>query len=131
MKNYNCMRHVPYLRNSVAYDHDFWYTCKMIISPKRAKGIKGQKMFQDDKKNLSVLWLSCMVHLCKMMISLGFFYICFSKFWFFGLLRGKGGGVKGQKMVQNEKKFCLSRSMYISGIIHYMILIYVAYGTHV
>ena len=21
------IRHVPYLRNSVAHDHDFWYTC--------------------------------------------------------------------------------------------------------
>ena len=26
MKNKNYIRHVPYLRNSVAYDHDFWYT---------------------------------------------------------------------------------------------------------
>ena len=25
MKN-NCIRHTPYLRNSMAYDHDFWYT---------------------------------------------------------------------------------------------------------
>ena len=24
-KNYIC--HVPYLRNSIVYDHDFWYTC--------------------------------------------------------------------------------------------------------
>ena len=27
MKNKNCMCHVPYITNSVAYDHDFWYTC--------------------------------------------------------------------------------------------------------
>ena len=26
MKN-NYIRYVPYLRNSIAYDHDFWYTC--------------------------------------------------------------------------------------------------------
>ena len=27
MKNNNYIHHVPYLRNSIAYDHDFWYTC--------------------------------------------------------------------------------------------------------
>ena len=26
MKN-NYIRHVPYLRNSIVYDHDFWYAC--------------------------------------------------------------------------------------------------------
>ena len=45
-----------------------------------------------------------------MMISLGFFLI-FSNFWFFWLLRGRRGGVKGQKKVQNEKKICLWRSI--------------------
>ena len=39
------------------------------------------------------------------MISPGVFSFFFLKFWFIGLLRG--GGVKGQKMVQNEKKLCL------------------------
>ena len=27
MKNENYICHVPYLRNSIAYDHDFWYIC--------------------------------------------------------------------------------------------------------
>ena len=27
MKNNNYIRHMPYLRNSIGYDHDFWYTC--------------------------------------------------------------------------------------------------------
>ena len=27
MKNHNYIRHVPNLRNSIANDHDFWYTC--------------------------------------------------------------------------------------------------------
>ena len=27
MKDKNYMCHVPYLKNSIAYDHDFWYTC--------------------------------------------------------------------------------------------------------
>ena len=30
MKNNNYICHMPYLRNIIAYDHDFWYTCKMI-----------------------------------------------------------------------------------------------------
>ena len=53
---------------------------------------------------------SCMVYLCKMIVSSGIFFI-FSKCWFFVLLwggRGVGEGVKGQKMVQNDKKLCLS-----------------------
>ena len=25
-ENNNYIRHVPYLRNSIAYDHNFWYT---------------------------------------------------------------------------------------------------------
>ena len=26
-KNDNYIHHMPYLRKSIAYDHDFWYTC--------------------------------------------------------------------------------------------------------
>ena len=26
-KNNNCIRYAPYPRNSIPYDHDFWYTC--------------------------------------------------------------------------------------------------------
>ena len=26
MKNNNYIRYAPYLKNSIAYDHDFWYT---------------------------------------------------------------------------------------------------------
>ena len=47
-----------------------------------------------------------MLHLCKMMI-----YICRCYFHFFKILIlcvvSGGNGIKGQKMVQNEKKFCL------------------------
>ena len=73
--------------------------------------VKGQKMVQNYKKfcllcfisqESYIIWLSLVVHLCELMISPGVFFI-FSKFWFSGLLEG---GVKGQKMVQNEKKFC-------------------------
>ena len=59
------------------------------------------------------------LHLCytcmyKRIISSSIFFIFFSKIWFLGSLRGggKGGGVlKGQKMTQNDKKFCLSHSV--------------------
>ena len=57
------------------------------------------------------------------MISLGICFI-FSKFWLFGLLRGD---VKEQKMVQNEKKFCLSHSISQESYIiwfSFMILMY-------
>ena len=56
--------HVQYLRNSMAYDHDFW--CKYVK------------------------WKYLQI-----------FIFIFSKFWFFGLL-----WVTGQKMAQNDKKFC-------------------------
>ena len=26
MKNHNYIHHVPYLKNNIAYNHDFWYT---------------------------------------------------------------------------------------------------------
>ena len=78
-------------------------------------GIKGQKVIQNDKKNcLSrcisqepyIIWFSFMVHLCKMIIFPRVFFF-FSKFWFSGLLKG----VRGQKVVQSVKKFCLLRSI--------------------
>ena len=83
------------------------------------RGVKWQKIAQDDKKicllqlisqEPYIIWLSFIVH-----FFLGTFFI-FSKFWFFGLLRRGGGGgggrgVKGPKMVQNVKKFCLSHSI--------------------
>ena len=77
-------------------------------------------MVQNDKKfclscflsqELYIISLSVMLHMCKMIISPGVFF-SFSKFWFFGFL-----GVKGQKTVQNDKKFCqllfISKGPYI------------------
>ena len=62
-KNYIC--HVPYLRNSTAYDHDFWHHLgKMMISPGfffsffwnflfwAVRGVKGQKIAQNKKQQL-------------------------------------------------------------------------------
>ena len=53
-----------------------------------------------------IIWSWFLVHKCKMMTSLDSFFIL-SKFCFVGLL----GGVEGQKMAQNEKKFCMSHSL--------------------
>ena len=109
-KSFVC--HAPYLSNHTSYDCHMVHLCKVIISPgfffiffkilifQVVKGVKGQKMVQNDKKlcpsgfisqELYIIWLSFMAHLCKMIIYLGSFFI-FSKFWFFGLLVGGGGG---------------------------------------
>ena len=48
-----------------------------------------------------IIWLSFMIHMYKMIISLGVFFI-FSKFWFSGSLEEW----KGKKKAQNGKKFC-------------------------
>ena len=47
-----------------------------------------------------IIWLSFMIHTCKMIISPGFFSF-FSKFWFFELLREW----KGKKQSKMAKKF--------------------------
>ena len=72
-------------------------------------------------QELYIIWLSFMVHMCKMIISPGLFF-SFSKFWFFRLLGGKKA-----KMVQNDKKFCLlhfiSQEPYIMWL-SFMVCIY-------
>ena len=67
-----------------------------------------------------IIWLSFMVHMCKMVISPGVFFH-FYKIFIFQIVRG----VKGQNLVQNNKKF--SVTLRISGTIHHMNVIY---GTH-
>ena len=95
------------------------------------KGVKGQKMVQNYKhfclfhtvEKPYIIWLSCMVNICKMIVSSSVFFI-FSIFWFSGLMGvcvcvcvcmwrwGLGGRwVKWQKMVHNDKKFGLWHSM--------------------
>ena len=96
MKNENYVHHAPYLRNSVAYNYDFWYTCvkwwylqAFFIFLKNliywvVSGVKGQNMAQNDKKlcllclisqEPCIIWSSFMVHICKKIISPGVFYI--------------------------------------------------------
>ena len=77
--------------------------------------VKGQKMVQNEKKlylsrSISqepyIIWFSFMVHIWKMILSTGIFFH-FSKILIFRVVRG----VKGQKIVRNDKKFSLSRSI--------------------
>ena len=101
--------------------------CKMIISLgvffqffkilifQVVRGVKGQKMVQNDKKfclsrfisqEPYIIWQSFMVHLCKMIIYPGVFFHFFQILIFWAV-----SGVKGQNMVQNDKKFCPSHSI--------------------
>ena len=65
-----------------------------------------------------IKWLPFMVNMCRMIISLGFYFI-FSKFWFFGLLGGKRA--KDSPKWQN----IMSVALHIWGTMHYMTVIYV------
>ena len=60
MKNNNYVRHAPYLRNSKAFDHYFWYPCVKwwyiqkfffveILIFWAVRGVKGQKNAQIEK----------------------------------------------------------------------------------
>ena len=102
------------------------HICKMIRYPSIfhflkilifwvVRGVTGQKIVQNDKKfwvscSISlepyVMWLSFMLHVCKMIKSPGVF-VNFSKFWFYGSSGGRGWGWKGKKGLKWQKKLCL------------------------
>ena len=76
MKNKNHIHHMPYLRNSIAYDHDFWLHLSKMISPGFfyfpkilifwvVRRGKGQRVVQNDKNSQKpcIVWSSIMVHL--------------------------------------------------------------------
>ena len=130
---------MSYLRNSIAYNPNFWYTCVewwylqvffsgfQILIFWVLRGVKEQKMVQNNKKfcpshSVSqepyIIWLSFMLHLCKMIISPGNF--SFSQDFDFWVV----SEVKGQRMIQNDKKV-LSVALHIWGTIHHMTVIYV------
>ena len=113
----------PYLRNCTSSDHNFWYTYLVhtyvkwwylhvffsvfqnfdfldFHGGKRGKnGPKWEKTLSLFISQEPYIRLSFMVHLCKMIITPGVFLSFFQNFDFWG--------VKGQKMVQNDKKLCL------------------------
>ena len=130
MKN-NYLRHVAYLRNSIAYDHDFWFTIvkwwylQMFfwffqnIDFWVVSGVKKQKMAQNDKKfcllcfisqESYIIWLSLKVHFCE--ISKHFFH--FFKILIFGVFRE----VKGQKLGPEWEKI-MPVALHISRTIHH------------
>ena len=89
---------------------DFFHFLKILIF-RIFRGEKGEKIAQNDKRfflshSLSqepyIIWLSFMVHMCKMIISPGVFFHFFKILILWVLT-----GVKGQKMIQNYKKICL------------------------
>ena len=102
----NSVCHTSYLRNHncllwstcvkwLYISRIFFYFLKMLIFWV-AIGVKGQKMTQHEKKfcllysiyqEPYIIWLSFVVHMFKMIISLVVFFR-FSKFWFFRLLGG-------------------------------------------
>ena len=78
-------------------------------------GVKGQKTVQNDKKlclshSISqepfIIWLSFMVQMCKMIISLDVFFSVTTSI--FQVVKG----LKGQKMAQNIENFCLSHLIF-------------------
>ena len=74
-------------------------------------------------QELYIIWLSSMVHLCKMMIYQGVFFHFFKIFDSMGCYKGRGGGCKGAKNCPKWEKI-LSTLLHITGIIHHMIFIY-------
>ena len=83
-------------------------------------GVKGQNMARNDKKfclsrfisqESYIIRLPFMVHFCEIISpavsGLFWFFFHFFKILVFWVVKG----VKGQKMVQNDKKLCLSRSI--------------------
>ena len=114
----------------------FWF-CRFLMGKRTKNDLKRQKIcqFHSISQKPYIIWLSCMVHFCKMTISPGvFFFVCFfsisQNVFTFWVVRREGRGVKGQKMVQGDRKFCLLFSIsqesyiwfsfhpYISGSIH-------------
>ena len=67
LKNNDYIPHTPYLRSSIAYDLDFWYTC---IKWWRKKFCLSRFIFQEPY----IIWLSFMVDIWKMVMSLAFFF---------------------------------------------------------
>ena len=95
-------------------------------------------MVQNDKKfcllgSISqkpcIIWWSFMVHVCKMMIYPGDFFI-FSKFWFSGLWGAGGGWGKRAKNGLKLQKI-LSFALHMSGSIYHMIVILCTYVSNV
>ena len=135
----------PSLKFEVLLRPPFWkFGCRFNPLPPAEKGCggrgwwgahcvsraKGHKMVQNDKtlyplcsisQDPYIIWLSFMIHMCKMIISPCVFSIFFNIFIFRVV-----SGVKGQKMTKNWQKWqknYVRRAPYLRMV--------VIYGTHV
>ena len=123
------IHNMPYLRNSIAYEHDFCYTFvkwwylwaffhffKILIFWV-VSGVKRQKMAQNDKKSCLlrsisqepyIIWLPFVIHKCKMII----YPVCF-----FSIFQHLDFVVRRVKRQKNGLKWqkTLSVSLRISG----------------
>ena len=99
----------------IIYPSVFFIFWKFWIFGLVVSGVKGQKTVQNDKnfcpshsitQEPYIIWFSFVVYMYKMIISPGSFFHFF-KILIFRVVRG----MKGQKTVQNDKKFCLLYSM--------------------
>ena len=123
----NCVDHAPYLRKHISWLSFMVHMCKMICPGiffsfkilifQVVNGLKVQKMAQHFenvcrtlyfRNHISYdlyLWYTCMY---KRIISAGIFILSFN----FDNQDHQVGVVKGQKMAQNDKEFCLSHSVF-------------------
>ena len=82
-----------------------------VVKGEGSGGVKGKKMVQNEKFCLSgsisqesyIIWFWFMVLMCKMIIYPEVFFILFKILIFWVVRR-----VKGQKIGENDKNFCLS-----------------------
>ena len=113
MKN-NYICHMRYLKNSVAYNYEFWENCVKwwyiqvfylffeIFIFQAVRWVKGQKTAQNEKYELHVsriisqeqysIWSWFLVYLCKIMIShisRKFIHFFFLSFYFLGCYGGE------------------------------------------
>ena len=96
--------------------------CRRVKVQKRVQNYKKICLSRFISHEPHIIWLSFVVHKCKMIISPRSFSIFF-KILIFQVVRR----VKVQKMARNDKKLCQS-CLYISGNTHYMNF---SYGTNV
>ena len=125
MKNNNYICYPRYLRNSIAYHHDFWCTCakwwylslgvffsfsKFLFFGLLGR-VKGQKTIQNDKKSCLlhsvsqepyIIWLSLMVHLCIGNDNIFKCFFHFFKILIFRVVRRRLKGKKPSKMKKNS-----------------------------
>ena len=126
---------MSYLRNSIAYDLDFWCTCVKwwyleglfliffkfscfrLLGGKRAKdGPRWQKNSGCTSYLRNHISYDCHLWYTWVKWYLQDVFFFFSKFWFPELLEVERRAWRA-KMVQNEKKFCLSCSISLESYI--------------